>query len=190
MSTNELTLTLVGWVATEPRKFEGAGTTAFTSFRMASTRRHFDRVQNVWVDGRTEWFTVKAWRQQALNVAGSLRKSDPVIVHGRLAMEEWAGPEGPRTSLVLEALAIGPDLTFGEASFRRTVHLGAGQGGRAGGDDATRSDGEPPVEDPWAVDGAEPGPDERGSDEPGEGDGGDEGAVVGTGPIHAGQTIT
>ena len=126
MSTNELTLTLVGWVATEPKLYTGAAATPFTSFRMASTRRYFDRATNAWVDGRTEWFTVKAWRQQAYNVAASLRKSDPVIVHGRVSTEEWTGTEGPRTSLVLEAVSIGPDLTFGQASFARTVHVAAG----------------------------------------------------------------
>lgn len=126
MSTNELILTAVGWVATEPKHYIGAGTNAFTSFRMASTRRYYDRVAGAWVDGRTQWFTVKAWRQQAHNVAASLRKSDPVIVHGRLVTEEWTGTEGPRTSLVLEAIAIGPDLTFGQARFGRTVHVAAG----------------------------------------------------------------
>ena len=173
MSTNELTLTLVGWVATDPKHFTGPGTTPFTSFRMASTRRYFDRAQNLWVDGRTEWFTIKSWRSQALNLAESLRKSDPVVVHGRLATEEWTGPEGPRTSLVVEALAIGPDLTFGQAKFRRTVHLAAtpetdgsgvgpdgGQqdqpgdavaGGKSGDGDGP---GYPSAEDPWVSDGA------------------------------------
>ena len=127
MSTNELTLTLVGWVATEPKLYTGAAATPFTSFRMASTRRYFDRATNAWVDGRTEWFTVKAWRQQAHNVAASLRKSDPVIVHGRLVTQEWTGAEGVRTSLVLEAVAIGPDLTFGQAKIARTVHVAAGE---------------------------------------------------------------
>ncbi|HEY5518474.1 MAG TPA: single-stranded DNA-binding protein [Cellulomonas sp.] len=143
MGTNELTLTLVGWVATEPKRYVGAGAIPFTSFRMASTRRYFDRAQNAWVDGRTEWFTIKAWRQQALNVAASLRKSDPLIVHGRLATEEWTGPEGPRTALVLEAFAIGPDLTFGESSFRRTVHLAGGEPPAQGtGHDDDAVDGE------------------------------------------------
>lgn len=153
MSTNELSLTLVGWVATEPRHYTGAGTTPFTSFRMASTRRYFDRAQSAWVDGRTEWFTIKTWRQQALNVAASLRKSDPVIVHGRLVTEEWTGPEGARTSLVLEALAVGPDLTFGEARFRRTVHLAAG-GQPDHQDQASDPAGDPAEADPWAADGA------------------------------------
>lgn len=146
MSTNELTLTLVGWVATEPKLYTGSGATPFTSFRMASTRRYFDRATNAWVDGRTEWFTVKAWRQQAYNVAASLRKSDPVIVHGRVSTEEWTGTEGPRTSLVLEALSIGPDLTFGQANFARTVHIATG--GRV---EQPEGAGDPPHDDAAAT---------------------------------------
>jgi single-strand DNA-binding protein len=154
MSTNDLTVTLVGWVGTEPKHYTGASTTPFTSFRMANTRRYFDRGQNVWADGRTEWFTVKVWRQSALNVAASLRKGDPVLVHGRLSTEQWESPEGPRTSLVLEALAIGPDLTYGRATFARTVHVGAG-----GAAAPTPSDAEGGAassiadDDPWASDG-------------------------------------
>jgi single-strand DNA-binding protein len=182
MSTSDLTVTLVGWVGTEPKHYTGPGVTPFTSFRMANTRRYFDRVQNAWTDGRTEWFTVKVWRQSAHNVASSLRKGDPVLVHGRLATEQWDGPEGQRTTLVLEALAIGPDLTYGRASFARTIHVpgaggevattdvpggdegaddrGGADGGGAdgGGDDAGRRD--PDGEDPWATQGA--GHDERG----------------------------
>jgi single-strand DNA-binding protein len=151
MSTNDLTVTLVGWVGTEPRHYTGATATPFTSFRMANTRRWFDRAQNAWADGRTEWFTVKVWRQSALNVASSLRKGDPVLVHGRLSTEQWESPEGPRTSLVLEALAIGPDLTYGRATFARTVHVapGSSDAGAARED----GDGEAGVDDPWATDG-------------------------------------
>ncbi|QTE30436.1 single-stranded DNA-binding protein [Pengzhenrongella sicca] len=175
MSTSDLNLTLVGWVATGPKLYSGPGTTPFTSFRMASTRRHFDRVRGSWVDGRTEWFTVKCWRQQARNVAETLRKSDPVIVTGRLATQEWTGPDGTaRTTLVLDALAIGPDLTFGSAKFARTMHVADaatevadqpeppangqdGQDGSAHGDGVDGDDGSddggvgfPALDDPWA----------------------------------------
>jgi single-strand DNA-binding protein len=161
MSTSDLTLTLVGWVATEPKHYTGPAVTPFTSFRMAHTRRRFDRAQNTWTDGRTEWFTVKLWRQSALNVAGSLRKGDPVVVHGRLSTEQWDSPEGPRTSLVLEALAIGPDLTYGRASFARTVHVGGGTGVSAGPDGTgavveaggeTEADDGDGSDDPWLGD--------------------------------------
>jgi single-strand DNA-binding protein len=152
MSTNDLTVTLVGWVGTEPKHYTGPSTTPFTSFRMANTRRYFDRAQNVWADGRTEWFTVKVWRQSALNVAASLRKGDPVLVHGRLATEQWESPEGPRTSLVLEALAIGPDLTYGRATFARTVHVGGGGPG-VSSPEGDRGASSSIDDDPWASDG-------------------------------------
>lgn len=138
MSTNELTLTLVGWLGTDPKHYPGTpaapgapgavaatgnASTPFTTFRIASTRRWFDRERGLWVDGRTEWFTVKAWRGAARNVAESLRKGDPVLVHGRLSTEEWSTADGEsRTSLVLDAIAIGPDLAYGTARYARTVH--------------------------------------------------------------------
>jgi len=136
MSTHTLDLTLVGWIGSEVRNYPSTdGSTEFTSFRMASTRRWFDRRENVWKDGRTEWFTVKLWRQAAQNAGHSLRKGDPVVVHGRLSTEEWAAPEGPRTTLVIEASAVGHDLTFGTSHFRRTVTAtGADQGAPDGTD--------------------------------------------------------
>ena len=159
MSRTELNLTLVGWVGTAPKLYTEANKTPYTSFRMASTRSHFDPASNGWVDGRTEWFTIKAFRQQAINVAESLRKSDPVLVHGRLCTDEWAGPDGPRMSLVLEAYAIGADLTFGQGRFARTEPRssvadvpGPGVGGAAARGDV----GDPPPEDPWLTDGALP----------------------------------
>ncbi|GIG22831.1 hypothetical protein Cch01nite_35550 [Cellulomonas chitinilytica] len=137
MSTHTLDLTLVGWIGSEVRNYPSTdGSTEFTSFRMASTRRWFDRRENVWKDGRTEWFTVKLWRQAAQNAGHSLRKGDPVVVHGRLSTEEWAAPEGPRTTLVIEASAVGHDLTFGTTHFRRTLSPAAAEQGAAEGAEA------------------------------------------------------
>jgi len=48
-----------------------------------------------------------------------------VIVQGQLSTEEWAGPEGPRTTLVLEASALGHNLVFGSSHFARTVSAAA-----------------------------------------------------------------
>ncbi|AEE45518.1 single-stranded DNA-binding protein [Cellulomonas fimi] len=140
MSTHSLDLTLVGWVGSDVRHFNAPGTTPYTSFRMASTRRWFDRREGAWRDGRTEWFTVKIWRSGALNVAQSLRKGEPVVVHGRLSTEEWQADDGARTSLVVEATAVGHDLTFGTTRFARTVTTAADGAGT--GD----VDGRPPVD--------------------------------------------
>lgn len=139
MSSNGIVTTVVGWAATAPREIH-AGKVPYTSFRLATTPRHYDRRQQVWVEGRTEWITVKAFRSTALNVALSIRKGEPVLVSGRLATEEWQGENGPRFGLVLEATAIGHDLTRGRATFVKTAHLAPGEGEREddGPDDAPR----------------------------------------------------
>ena len=163
MSSNDLTMTLVGWIATDPKHYPGAeGGVPFTSFRMANTRRYRDRTTGQWVDGRTDWFTIKAFRHVALNVAESMRQGDPVIVHGRLTTEEYTPKEGgTRTSLVIDAAAIGPDLAFGTSRFARAVHTA----GRAGAADETATpEGEDTADRP---DGAahEPAGDEEHDDE-------------------------
>jgi len=123
MSTQSLDVTVVGWIGSDVTLFPAReGRQAYTSFRVASTRRYFDRSTGAWRDGRTEWFRIKVWRTLAVNVAASLRKGDPVVAHGRLSTEEWTGADGtPRSGLVLEAVAVGHDLAFGSSNFRRTI---------------------------------------------------------------------
>ena len=126
MTTNAMMVSVVGWAATTPREVVGDGV-PFTSFRLATTPRYYDQRQGGWADRSTEWLTVKAFRDVAFNVAASIRKGDPVLVHGRLSTEEWTGEKGPRTTLVLDATALGHDLTRGTARFARRTHTG-GQG--------------------------------------------------------------
>ncbi|MDQ0374154.1 single-stranded DNA-binding protein [Cellulomonas humilata] len=137
MSTQSLDLTVVGWIGTDVRiHHESDGGVPFTTFRLGSTRRWFDKQAGVWRDAQTEWFNVKVWRTTALNAARSLRKGDPVIVQGLLSTEEWIGADGPRTSLVLDASALGPNLAFGSSHFARTVSPTAAAGTGDGTDDA------------------------------------------------------
>lgn len=150
--SNDITITAVGWAATTPREIQD-GRTPYTSFRLASTPRWFDRARGAWAEGRTEWFTVKVFRDTALNVAGSIQKGQPVVVHGRLRTEEWLGENGPRTGLVIEASALGHDLTRGRATFAKVTRVGGGAPGEGAGEgsgDAVAGDG--PAGD--ALDGA------------------------------------
>nr|WP_297422081.1 single-stranded DNA-binding protein [uncultured Actinotalea sp.] len=172
MSSNGLTVTVVGWAATTPREISGDGV-PYTSFRVATTPRWFDSRAGAWTDGRTEWITVKAFRDVALNVGSSIRKGDPVLVTGRLRTEEWQGETGPRTSLVLDVTALGHDLTRGRAVFTRTVNVAAerasaeaGADGGASGPGRSGAGGGGPEEDPWATDGGRsPGPSDEFAEE-------------------------
>jgi single-strand DNA-binding protein len=175
-------VTLVGWAATGPREVVG-DKVPFTSFRLACTERTFDRRTGEFVDRGTEWFTVKAFRDVAHNVAASVRKGDPVLVHGRLSTQEWEGERGTRTTLVVEASAIGLDLTKGKTLFSRTVRATRADG-EAGPEGGAGSDGPGEVEvvpagaqldehDPWQVEldevtdaaAARPGPAGAGPDD-------------------------
>ncbi|MFJ3302433.1 single-stranded DNA-binding protein [Streptomyces sp. NPDC086549] len=117
---NETMVCAVGNVATQPVYRElAAGPSA--RFRMAVTSRYWDREKNAWTDGHTNFFTVWANRQLAVNAAASLNVGDPVVVQGRLKVrtetregqQNWASAD-------IDAVAIGHDLARGTSAFRRT----------------------------------------------------------------------
>lgn len=116
----DVMVTVSGNVGNTPALHISKGT-EWTTFRVASTRRRRNE-NGDWTDGPTLWFTVKAWRAAALNVVDSVHKGDPVVVSGRLEVDEWTGPEGEsRMGLVVNASAIGVDATRGRVAFTRVV---------------------------------------------------------------------
>ncbi|WP_062520039.1 single-stranded DNA-binding protein [Demequina silvatica] len=110
---NELIITVSGWAASDAKLFVGQGDLALTSFRLASTPRYFDRDKNAWVDGVTEWFTVRTFRSAAVTVEKSIKKGMPVVVTGRLRTSTWEAKDGPRVDHIIDASAVGPDCTRG-----------------------------------------------------------------------------
>lgn len=138
------TVTVTGWVGGTPKEISGDGV-AFTSFRVSVAERRFDPRTQEWGDGPTEWFRVKAWRDLARNVAESVRKGDPVVVTGRLRTEEWQSEDGTHAGFVIEADAVGHDLSLGASSFRRVVHRSGPEG-----EERTERTSGPLTEDPWA----------------------------------------
>ena len=118
---NDLTVTVTGWAATDPKLHVGSQGSTLVSFRLASTSRYFDRVKEEWVDNPTEWFTVRAFRNAAITISQSVTKGQPVVVHGRLKSNEWEAEDGKRFDLVIDAFSVGHDLTRGIATFTRAV---------------------------------------------------------------------
>lgn len=114
-------ITLTGLVATLPRHLVTSEGLPITSFRLASTQRRFDRGTQKWIDGETNWYTVTAFRQLALNSNASVEKGQRVIVTGRLKIRDWENGERTGTTIEIEADAIGHDLSWGTAAFTRSV---------------------------------------------------------------------
>ncbi|MES9522310.1 single-stranded DNA-binding protein [Streptomyces capoamus] len=118
---NETIVCVVGNVATQPAYRElASGPSA--RFRLAVTARYWDREKGAWTDGHTNFFTVWANRQLAVNVAACVEVGQPVVVQGRLKVrtevregqQQWASAD-------IDAVAIGHDLSRGTAAFQRAV---------------------------------------------------------------------
>jgi single-strand DNA-binding protein len=92
-----------------------------TSFRLASSNRRFDKAKGMWVDGETNWYTITAFKQLAINVAASINKGDRIFIQGVLRVRDWDNGERAGTSVEIEAEAMGHDLTWGNSIFTRTV---------------------------------------------------------------------
>jgi single-strand DNA-binding protein len=114
-------ITVAGLVATTPRHLITQDGLPITSFRLASSHRRFDPSQGKWVDGETNWYTITAFKQLAINAAGSISKGDRIFVQGILRVRDWDNGERSGTSVELEASALGHDLTWGTSTFTRTV---------------------------------------------------------------------
>ncbi|MEU3185736.1 single-stranded DNA-binding protein [Streptomyces sp. NPDC006923] len=123
---NDTVVTVVGNVATGV-EFRESATGGVARFRFAVTARRWDREKGEWADGPTSFYTVWAWRTLGANLAASVSVGEPLVVHGRLRVREEERGGQRRTSVDIDAVAIGHDLTRGTSAFRRvaraTPHL-------------------------------------------------------------------
>lgn len=149
-------ITVTGVVGTDPKHHVTSGGLAITSFRLASTRRVFDREKGAWEDGETNWYTVSTFRQLALNASLSIRKGERLIIRGRLRLRAWETGERSGTAVEIEADSIGHDLawcvsTYSKVRTARPADAAAagssqadavdGFGAPVGGSDSTSDDG-------------------------------------------------
>lgn len=116
----DITTTVVGNVATAPKRCAEGTPSEGVMFRLAVTTRYFKRDTGTWENRKSEFFNVFARGPQAENVYDSVHVGEPVIVHGRLATSDWVREDGQAaTSINLQADNIGHDLTFGTAKWRK-----------------------------------------------------------------------
>ncbi|WP_462418026.1 single-stranded DNA-binding protein [Kytococcus sp. Marseille-QA3725] len=114
---SETYLTVTGNVATQPILRIGRTGTPFLTFRLAQNINRLDRSTGVIDTVATNWMTVCAFRHHAVNLYRSLAKGQPVIVHGRLRIQDWTTDERSGTTVELEATSVGHDLSRGQSCF-------------------------------------------------------------------------
>jgi single-strand DNA-binding protein len=119
--SQESTITLRGFVTAEPRFWQPTPKhTPVTEIRVGSTPRRLNRATGEWEDGDTSYYTVKCWRRLAVNVKGSLRKGDMVLIRGKVVTKSWVDDQQrTRTQMQVEADSVGHDLAFGWSHFNR-----------------------------------------------------------------------
>src|SRR3954471_15113277 len=112
----ETMITVVGNLVQDPElRFTPAGH-AVASFTVASTPRTFDRQSQEWKDGDTLFLRCSVWREQAENVAESLRRGTRVVVSGRLKQRSFVTKEGERRTVVeLDTDEVAPSLRYASA---------------------------------------------------------------------------
>lgn len=117
---NESFVTVVGNVVSDPISRPTKVGRPFASLRIASTTRRWDPEKRAFVDGSTNFLNVVAFNALAANVMTSVKKGHPVVVYGRLRVNQWETEKGePRTSAEIDAFTIGHDLTRGQVAFTK-----------------------------------------------------------------------
>ena len=104
------TTTVVGLVATTPRHIVTSDNQSITSFRLYSSQDGGDT---------GNWYTVMSFGDLAINAAHSIQKGQRVIVVANLVIREWDSGDCQSTSIELNPITMGHDLTRGVAEFKR-----------------------------------------------------------------------
>jgi len=119
--SQENTIILRGFVTAEPKFWQSSPTqTPLAEIRMGHTPRRLNKATGEWEDGETSYFSVKCWRRLAVNVKGSLRKGDMILVKGKVVMRTWVDDQQRnRVQMQVEADSVGHDLAFGWSHFNR-----------------------------------------------------------------------
>ncbi|MFT4229773.1 MAG: single-stranded DNA-binding protein [Microbacterium sp.] len=139
-------ITVVGNI-TQPELRTTQNGVPILSFRIASTARRFDKGEDRWVDGATNWYSVSVFRRLAEHASRSLRKGDRVVVTGRLRLRDWETALKKGVTAEIDADALGHDLLWGMTTFHRS-------GGAAG---EQQSDARESAEAAWTAPGTDPG---------------------------------
>jgi single-strand DNA-binding protein len=113
-------VTLVGFVAQDPRQREIREGVLVTDLRVGTTPRVLNRVTNEWRDGVTSYYDVSCWRKLGEHVRASLHKGDPVMIKGKFRSRTWVDKAGvSRTVIDIVADSVGHDLNRGVANYLR-----------------------------------------------------------------------
>lgn len=116
---NESYITVCGNVTNVPSVRHGHDSgVPFTVFGLAQNRSRREANGEITHMG-TSFYEVIAFRALGHNVLDSIGMGEPVIVHGRMRVNDWQSGEKKGTQVQIDAMSVGPDLTFGTSQFTK-----------------------------------------------------------------------
>ena len=114
---NETYVTISGNVVGDPQVRMTRANVPFVTFRVASNVRRVDYKTGEYIDAGTNFVNVTAFRSLGVNLANSLEKGHPVIVYGRMRINQWTNGDRTGTTVEVDAYNVGHDLTRGQSTF-------------------------------------------------------------------------
>ncbi len=118
---NETYVTISGNVVGDPVVRATGANVPFVTFRVASNVRRVDFKTGEYIDAGTNFVNVTAFRSLGVNLANSLKKGEPVLVYGRMRINQWVNGERSGTSVEIDAYNVGHDLTWGQTKFTKVA---------------------------------------------------------------------
>lgn len=119
---NESYITVTGRVVADPESRTTRQGVPFAAFRLASTVRRLNAKTREYEDAGTSFYNVTAFRSLGANVANSLKKGEPVVVYGRLRVNQWLRQDNTHaTSVEIDAYNVGHDLSWGTTTLTRVT---------------------------------------------------------------------
>lgn len=87
---NETFVTVAGNLTQDPQlRFGRQSGQPFAVFRLAQNRHRWDKEVGHLIQVGTNFVEVIAFRALGLNIAECVKKGDPVVVHGKLRINDW-----------------------------------------------------------------------------------------------------
>jgi len=121
MTMNETYVTVSGNVVGDPVARLTKADVPFVTFRVASNVRRVNFKTGEYIDAGTNFVNVTAFRALGINLANSLNKGEPVIVYGRMRINQWVNGEKSGTTVEIDAYNVGHDLTWGQTKFTKVT---------------------------------------------------------------------
>lgn len=116
------------------------------NLRIASTSRKFNKDTQAWEDDSTLFLKVSVWREQAENVAETVKRGMRLVITGNLTQKQFEKKDGSKgSSYEIEDAEVAVSLSRATAVVTKTT----GQGGQRQQPAQSGYGQQQPAHDPW-----------------------------------------